>query len=238
MGEECVRPNFALHDVGNLGLQAYSLIIFNLKIFLFYWLIDCCYRMQTQASLLQNSITDHWNSNYNSIMETIPPHGGPQKYNELDSAVLLGVLYGAVDNDSFYTYTDDKVIATLNALQTYFNTSANYNIQKQDTLNHIPGVLFGRYPGDTYDGYETGSTGNPWVLCTCAAAEMNYRIAQALIAPVVDNSTANTSSHLNITISALNMPYFESLAQHPSISAVNEPLVQVQLRVNLLIFDF
>ncbi|CAJ1394987.1 unnamed protein product [Effrenium voratum] len=37
-----------------------------------------------------------------------------------------------------------------------------------------PGVLFGRYEGDSYDG------GNPWVLLTASAATLLYRQAQAL----------------------------------------------------------
>lgn len=35
------------------------------------------------------------------IIETLPPHGGTQKFEELDSAVILGVLYGnSADTES------------------------------------------------------------------------------------------------------------------------------------------
>lgn len=37
------------------------------------------------------------------------------------------------------------------------------------------GTAIGRYPEDSYDGYASGSYGNPWFLTTAAMAELYYR---------------------------------------------------------------
>lgn len=160
-----------------------------------------------QANALKAPIAAHWNAGYNSIMETPPGHGGPQKTNELDSAVLLGVLYGAVHNDSFYTYNDPQVLATLAALQNYFLNTANYAIQSADTAAGVRGVLFGRYPNDSYDGYQTGSQGNPWVLCTAGAAEIYYR------------SAANYARDGKVFITKESLGFFKMLATHRTLAA-------------------
>ncbi len=50
----------------------------------------------------------------------------------------------------------------------------------------MPGVLYGRYPGDTYAG------GNPWVLTTAALAQLFYRAAAyTLDHALPDAATAN-----------------------------------------------
>ena len=46
-----------------------------------------------------------------------------------------------------------------------------YAVNTADTAAGTPGVLIGRYPGDTYAG------GNPWVLSTAALAQLLYRAA-------------------------------------------------------------
>lgn len=43
--------------------------------------------------------------------------------------------------------------------------------------NHPSAILFGRYPGDTYDGYQTNSIGNPWFILTATMAEYYYTLA-------------------------------------------------------------
>ena len=89
---------------------------------------------------------------------------------QLDSAVLLAVLHFNIDNDTF-SITDNRVIATFQTLKDRFEDI--YYINKNENL----GVAIGRYPEDTYNGYETNGAGNPWVLTTAAAAEFLYRTA-------------------------------------------------------------
>ncbi len=103
----------------------------------------------------------------------------------LDSAVLLAVLHFNIPNDTF-SITDDRVIATFQTLKERFESI--YYINK----NENQGVAFGRYPEDTYNGYETTGAGNPWVLTTAAAAEFLYRTALEISKmPVVKINSVN-----------------------------------------------
>lgn len=92
----------------------------------------------------------------------------------LDSAQILGALYGGM-GDGFYTPESDRVLATAQALINAL--TGVYSINVQDDNNGIPGFLIGRYPNDTYNGLQTGSVGNPWVLTTNAMGELHYRVA-------------------------------------------------------------
>jgi len=44
-----------------------------------------------------------------------------------------------------------------------------YAINQADNKAGLPGVLIGRYPGDSYAG------GNPWQLLTAVLAELFYK---------------------------------------------------------------
>merc|ERR1712216_983568 len=49
-----------------------------------------------------------------------------------------------------------------------------WEINQIDNKNGVPGILYGRYPGDHYAG------GNPWQLLTAVLAECFYKGAQAV----------------------------------------------------------
>ena len=49
-----------------------------------------------------------------------------------------------------------------------------YTINQQDNKANIPGILLGRYPGDSYAG------GNPWQLLTAVLGKTFYQGATAL----------------------------------------------------------
>lgn len=70
-----------------------------------------------------------------------------------------------------------------------------YSINTQDTANGVPGVLYGRYQGDTYAG------GNPWVLSTSALASLFYRAAAHVLQNGVPSSAA-----MSVWKSAINSP--------------------------------
>jgi len=84
-----------------------------------------------------------------------------------DGAVIVGFNDGFTDADGLFSPTSLQVAVTV----------ANYNIEfcheweinEQDTAAGIPGILYGRYPGDTYQG------GNPWVLSSSALGNLFYR---------------------------------------------------------------
>ena len=66
-----------------------------------------------------------------------------------------------------YPLTDDKVAKTIRTLALTF--CSEYQINQVDTKNGEPGVLMGRYPGDSYAG------GNPWQLLTAVLAKTFYQ---------------------------------------------------------------
>ena len=105
------------------------------------------------------------------IQASLPMHGGPQKTLELDSSVILGVLLTEQERGLF-SVNSQLVKNTIKQLHQQFNAMFPIN-------NHNSGaILFGRYPGDTYDGYNTESVGNPWFILTAAIAEYYFSLAQ------------------------------------------------------------
>lgn len=146
-----------------------------------------------QSTGLSRALQSHWNASANTIMESLwRPYSGPAKLDMMDSAVILGVLYGNT-NDNFYSYSDEKVLASATRLINYFTGS--FKINSADSSRGLPGILIGRYPGDVFDG-NTKTGGNPWNLCTNAFGELYYRVAKELLV------------HGRVQISSLNQPFF------------------------------
>lgn len=113
------------------------------------------------AASVQTTISNHWNGQY--LFEST---GRPK-----DSATILGILYGD-DNDGFLSPTDPKVVATVTVLNNAFYTQ--FSINAKDDAAGVPGILWGRYPGDSYAG------GNPWILNTGGLADLYFRQAKAV----------------------------------------------------------
>ncbi|WP_428414144.1 glycoside hydrolase family 15 protein [Legionella sp.] len=135
---------------------------------------------EQQARLMDYRLFQHLDQKNQLIQATIPPHLGPQKNMELDSAVILGILFnpqrGLLAPNSIY------VEKTINALHKQFNQMFPIN------ENNSGAILFGRYPGDTYDGYQTNSQGNPWFILTATMAEYYYALADMLSAKQNQNA--------------------------------------------------
>jgi glucoamylase len=66
-----------------------------------------------------------------------------------------------------YQWTDSKVSATIKTFAQAF--CLEYAINQADNKAGLPGILIGRYPGDSYAG------GNPWQLLTAVLAELFYK---------------------------------------------------------------
>lgn len=125
---------------------------------------------QTQAKKIELSLEQFIDKQNQLIQATLPPHPGPQKTLELDSAILLAVLLG--DNeDGVFSLDNTLVENTVLALSHQFKQLYPINMDKDKA------ILFGRYPGDTYDGYRNDGDGNPWYLLTASMAEFYYRKA-------------------------------------------------------------
>lgn len=121
---------------------------------------------QQQALKIETDLNHYIDHSNNLIRASLVPHPGPQKDLELDSAVILGVLIGNA-HDTVFAANNDYVKNTVIALKQQFKVLFPINHEKHT-------ILFGRYPGDTYDGYQTGSVGNPWFLLTASVAEYYY----------------------------------------------------------------
>jgi glucoamylase len=103
--------------------------------------------------------SDHWTDDGDYVYEST---------NRMkDGAVIVGFNDGYIEADGMYAPTSAEVAATIKNYNMEF--CHEWNINTIDTANGLPGVLYGRYPGDTYAG------GNPWVLSTSALANLFYR---------------------------------------------------------------
>jgi glucoamylase len=88
-----------------------------------------------------------------------------------DTAVIEAFNVGDMD-DGVFAPLSKEVVATLAGLSHSF--CKLFKVNQDASSAGIPGVLFGRYPGDGYNG------GNPWVLLTASAATLLYRQAKTL----------------------------------------------------------
>ncbi len=72
-----------------------------------------------------------------------------------------------------YAPTDSKVAATIKTLNDVF--CASFAINQIDNRAGLGGILYGRYPGDQYQG------GNPWQLLTAVLGELFYQGATHML---------------------------------------------------------
>ncbi|ORX73573.1 hypothetical protein DL89DRAFT_253539 [Linderina pennispora] len=122
----------------------------------------------TQASYITGNMTGFWSSSSNIILPTIQYSGGVNKPANIDSQAFLVVLHTALD-DGFYTVESDQMLSTfvgtIAKLRPLYAINAATSATIADTTVPI---------GDTYNGYNPGQQGNPWLLFTSAAAEYSY----------------------------------------------------------------
>lgn len=123
--------------------------------------------MHTINSTLYN---DHWNGGF--VQECAS--------RTRDSAVIVGFNDGYDDLDQMFSPTSMEVAKTVASYNTMFCNE--YSINSQDTSKGLPGVLYGRYQGDSYAG------GNPWVLSTAALGGLFYRGARHILANGIPDS--------------------------------------------------
>jgi len=98
-----------------------------------------------------------------------------------DSAVIEAFNVGDLEDGEFAPLSE-YVLGTVITLNELFCTE--YEINRLDTVAGVPGVLYGRYSGDDYEG------GNPWILLTASLARLIYRqAAAARAAPSVSSAT-------------------------------------------------
>jgi glucoamylase len=96
-----------------------------------------------------------------------------------DAAVIEAFNVGDLSDGLFAPFSKE-VLGTVVALNELF--CQTFDINRQDNAAGIPGILYGRYEGDQYNG------GNPWVLLTATLAQLVYRQAVAAVKGFLDHS--------------------------------------------------
>lgn len=151
-----------------------------------------------QAAAIKSKLQTFWDSTKGYIQA----YQGVSGRSGLDCSVMLGTLKGwdttdksaAVDATVFGP-ASDKVLATHKKYVDSFRSL--YAINNNAAAPNAVGT--GRYKEDVYDGNGT-SQGNPWYICTLAAAEvLNTAV-----------SVANTRGSLSVTSTSL--PFYRQFS--------------------------
>jgi len=93
------------------------------------------------AKNIESTLTSHWNGNF--LWES--------ENREVDGAVIHAIATFGKDNFGPLSPWTAKTIAHYNEV-----FCIEYKINQADNKAKVPGILYGRYPGDHYAG------GNPW----------------------------------------------------------------------------
>ncbi|SPO29368.1 related to Glucoamylase precursor [Ustilago trichophora] len=151
-----------------------------------------------QAAAIKSKLQTFWDSTNGYIQA----YQGVSGRSGLDCSVMLGALKGwdttnnsaAVDATVFGP-ASDKVLATHQKYVDSFRSL--YAINNNAAAPNAVGT--GRYKEDVYNGVDT-SQGNPWYICTLAAAEvLNTAV-----------SVANTRGSLSVTSTSL--PFYRQFS--------------------------
>ncbi|HEY1571197.1 MAG TPA: glycoside hydrolase family 15 protein [Pseudonocardiaceae bacterium] len=138
--------------------------------------------LRSAIDWLRRALAGHWDGSKYVSMMAEPGNGDrPSPQNPVVSGydpnidIVQAAVYGAVP------VTDTKLLATAAQLRSQWEQGgiAFYPINKADQEQFAIGPLFGRYPGDVYDGDTSHPVlgGHPWALCTCNVAELHYLLA-------------------------------------------------------------
>eukprot|EP00054_Salpingoeca_dolichothecata_P003368 m.26619 g.26619 ORF g.26619 m.26619 type:complete len:532 (+) comp13794_c0_seq1:72-1667(+) len=145
----------------------------------------------TLATKLGDSATAAtYNKTANAIGATLEAHYNGQFVEEETNRQKDGATICAFNDgymgDGVFSPTTKEVAGTIAALNDLFNST--FTINQKDSAQGIPGILYGRYQGDSYAG------GNPWVLTSGALAQLYYRGASEVLEqnklPTIDDMKA------------------------------------------------
>jgi glucoamylase len=150
---------------------------------------------------LRQALADHWDGSKYVSMMADPGNGAqPSPQNPVVSGydpnidIVQSAIYGAIP------VTDTRLLATAAQLRSQWEEGgiAFYPINKADKEQFGIGPLFGRYPGDVYNGDTAHPVlgGHPWALSTCNVAELHYKLA------------AEIKSSGKVSLDDLSAPFF------------------------------
>ncbi|WP_139346738.1 glycoside hydrolase family 15 protein [Sinomonas mesophila] len=157
--------------------------------------------LQPAIDWLRQAIAGHWDGSKYVSMMADPGNGAPPSPQDPVVAgydpnidIVQAAVYGAV------SVTDPKLLATAAQLRSQWEEGgiAFYPINKVDKEQFGIGPMFGRYPGDVYDGDAAHPAlgEHPWALSTCNVAELHYRLA------------AEIASSGTVPVDELSAPFF------------------------------
>mmetsp|Transcript_31922 Transcript_31922/g.69889 ORF Transcript_31922/g.69889 Transcript_31922/m.69889 type:complete len:502 (+) Transcript_31922:46-1551(+) len=126
---------------------------------------------RSTASDIEGTLGRHFNGAYVFESDNRP----------VDSAVVGAFSDGDFDGNQLYAPLSKEVLLTISNLNSVFCNA--FPINQQDTAAGTPGVMYGRYPGDTFFG------GNPWFLLSAYLGELVYRQAAAAPGATLDADT-------------------------------------------------
>lgn len=114
-----------------------------------------------------------WDSHFNSTWKG-SDHYVQEEHSirPCDGAVILAFNHAWDDEEGQFPPHGFAVAKTVLEYNRIF--TREYNQNYKDTKNGVGGIMYGRYPRDTYAG------GNPWILTTAALAHLLYRAGAAI----------------------------------------------------------
>ena len=144
-------------------------------------------RYRQTASDIQAALAMHWTGSFIKESEN----------RQMDGSVVSAFNDGFAD-DSYFMPTDAQVAQTVTTLNTLF--CHQFYINQVDISNNIPGVLYGRYQGDSYAG------GNPWVLLSADLAKLFYRGSASITQARTTGTQVVKDADYSAWIKAMNLP--------------------------------
>ena len=136
----------------------------------FVYTLNLCEKLFN--TLGDSSTASRCASTKSSVSNTLDGHWTGSFMKESTNREKDGSVVHAFSSFGTHSITDEKVAKTMKVLANTF--CSEYAINQAEIKSGIPGVLIGRYPGDSYAG------GNPWQLLTAVFAKTFYQGASVL----------------------------------------------------------
>lgn len=137
----------------------------------FYYTLGLCESLFNKLG--DSSYASKCSSTKASIKPTLDAHWTGSFVSESTNRQKDGSVVHAFSSFEVYSITDEKVAKTMKVLGQTF--CSEYALNQQEVKAGVPGILIGRYPGDSYAG------GNPWQLLTAVFAKIFYQGASVLL---------------------------------------------------------
>lgn len=146
-----------------------------------------------QSEFLASAVLEHWDAKKGYFSATLNPSDSRGK-GGLDSSIFIAIVNAYKTGDLFLPLFDEKILSNAQMIKETFGRIYGINSNKDQLA-----PLIGRYPEDTYNGYDINSLGNPWFINTLDFASFHYKLARTL--KKVDS----------ITVTSLNQKFLQGI---------------------------